>query len=245
MKKLRALLRLLYFALYTAVKIAQIMVLGALYGADPRRSVRLRQQWVRHIFWALGIHLHRAGTPPDFPCIVMGNHRSYLDPIAIIRDVNGYPVSKAEVENWPLIGFGAKQAAVLFLKRESATSRKRTLKSIAEKVREGWPVILFPEGTTHGHPKTSALRPGGFKLAVSENIPIVPVAVEYRTPEDYWVDDDTFLAHFFRRFAEPEMHVHIHYGPTLRSNDPDELLRETKAWLDEELVRIRSSLRSE
>jgi 1-acyl-sn-glycerol-3-phosphate acyltransferase len=47
------------------------------------------------------------------------------------------PGIKAEVANWPIVGYGAKVTGVLFLKRESAESRKRTLNGIAEKLQEG------------------------------------------------------------------------------------------------------------
>jgi 1-acyl-sn-glycerol-3-phosphate acyltransferase len=231
--------RLLYFAFYTLLRTAQILLVSAVRGVNIRRSLEIRRSWALHLFRVIGIRRHVRGVPPDFPCIVMGNHRSYLDPVILVADVLGYPVSKAEVAKWPVVGYGARVSGVLFLQRESQQSRKRTLQGIVEKVREGWPVMLFPEGTTHGDPTTREFRAGGFKIAAAEGIPIVPVAIDYRSKEDYWVGDDTFLPHFLRRFSEPEMHVHIHYGPTLRSSDARELLRMTREWIDQELNRIK------
>ena len=239
MKKLRAILRLLYFAFYTSLRIAQIMVSSLLLGMDIRRSMRIRQHWARHLLPAIGIRIRTSGTLPDFPCILMGNHRSYLDPAVLIHDVFAYPVSKAEVARWPIIGYGAKVSGVLFLKRESADSRKRTLHGIAEKLHEGFPVILFPEGTTHSAPSTSSFKPGGFKLAASEGFPIVPVAIDYASSADHWIGDDTFLPHFLRRFGEREMRVQIRYGEAIWSDDPQVLLDEAKTWIDSELLDIQ------
>lgn len=241
MKKLRAFLRLLYFAFYTSVRIAQIIVGSLLFGTEIRRSMRIRQSWARHLLPAIGVRLQTSGTPPDFPCILMSNHRSYLDPALLVHDVFAYPVSKAEVASWPIIGYGAKVTGVLFLQRESSESRKRTLSGIAEKLREGYPVILFPEGTTHSEPTTSPFKLGGFKLAATEGVPIVPVTIEYKSTADHWIGDDTFLPHFLRRFGEPEMQVQVRYGEAIWGDDPQTLLEEAKSWIDAELLDIRKS----
>lgn len=241
MKTLRALFRLLLFVAYTSLRISQIIMSSLIFGEDIRRSMRIRQSWARWLLPRIGIQVHMEGSPPDFSCIVMANHRSYLDPAVLVRDVLGYPVSKAEVAGWPVIGYGAKVTGVFFVQRESIASRKTTLSGIGLKVKEGFPVILFPEGTTHAQPHTSAFREGGFKLAASEGIPVVPAAIEYGSKADYWIGDDTFLPHFFRRFGEKRIEVFVRYGPAIRDNDPQQLLKKTKTWIDAELADIQNS----
>ena len=110
MNNLRALYRLLYFALYTLYKSAQIVVSNLVLGTDVRRSIRIRQSWARTLLPHLGVRVHILGAPPDFPCIVACNHRSYLDPPLMAHNINGYGVAKAEVANWPVIGWGARVA---------------------------------------------------------------------------------------------------------------------------------------
>ena len=238
MKKLRAFWRLLYFAFYTSFKVGQIILSSLLLGQDIKRSLRIRRRWAQHLLAVIGVRVQTSGTPPDFPCILMCNHRSYLDPAVIVHDANVYAVSKAEVAKWPIIGFGAKVAGVLFLKRESAESRKRTLQGIAEKLQEGFAVLLFPEGTTHSEPTTSSFKPGGFKLAAAEGFPVVPVAIDYSSTADHWIGNDTFLPHFLRRFAEREIPVQVHYGEAIWSDDPEVLLQDAKIWIDAELLEI-------
>ncbi len=235
----RALWRLLYFASYTSLRIAQVVISGLLPGATVLTALRIRHQWIQHLLPAIGVRVAVQGVPPDFPCIIMGNHRSYLDPAFLVCYVpRSYPVSKAEVAKWPILGYGLKVTGVLFLQRESVASRRTTLQGIAEKVRSGFPILLFPEGTTQAQPQTAPFKIGGFQLAAAEGIPIVPVAVEYRDSADYWVGTDTFLAHFFRRFGQKRMDAYLHFGPTLQHPDPEWLLQQTKAWIDAELLRI-------
>lgn len=232
---------MLYFVFYTSVRIAQIVATSLIFGTDIRRSMRIRQRWLRHLLPAIGVRIQVRGAPPDFPSILMCNHRSYLDPAVLLLDAHAYPVSKAEVEKWPMVGYGAKVSGVLFLKRESADSRKRTLNGIAEKLREGLPVILFPEGTTHSEPTTSAFKPGGFRLAATEGIPIVPVAIDYASTADHWTGNDTFLPHFIHRFGEREMRVQVRYGEAIWNDDPQATLDEAQAWIDAELLDIHKS----
>lgn len=241
LKTLRAFWRLLYFAMYTSLTISRILLLNLIKGENMQRSMQIRKNWGRHLLSAIGVKLDVQGTAPAFPCILMGNHRSYLDPIVLIHDVIACPVSKAEVAKWPIVGYGAKVTGILFLQRESNSSRKKTLNDIAVKVREGFSVMLFPEGTTHADPTCHDFKPGGFKLAAQENIPIVPVAIEYRSPKDYWIGNDTFLPHFLNRFAEKEMWVSVRYGAPLQSKDPDYLSTSAKSWINGELQTIQKS----
>jgi lyso-ornithine lipid O-acyltransferase len=241
MKKIRAIYRLLLFAVATTLKISQISLYGLLLGADARRNVEMRGRYLHWLLRQLGVRLHVQGEIPDYPCLMMGNHRSYLDPLLVIRDVAGFPVSKSEVAHWPLVGWAAAVTGVLFLKRDSAGSRKATLAGIADKIKAGFPVLLFPEGTTHAEPQTRPLRSGGFKLAASEGFTVVPVMVEYREKADYWINDDTFLSHFIRRFGERRMEVWVHYGQALQSRDAEALMEACKKQLDAELLKVQKS----
>lgn len=239
MKTLRAIYRLLFFAFYTIFKSNQMVLANLFLGADMRRTLHIRRTWARHLLPHLGIKMHVEGTPPDFPCILAANHRSYLDPALLAHDIVGYGVAKAEVANWPVIGWGARVAGVIFLKRESQHSRKRALSGIAAKIREGFPVILFVEGTTHTNPATIEFKPGGFKLAANEGFAIVPAAIEYRSPEEYWVGADTFLPHLFKRFGIKERGAYVRYGPAIKGDNWEDLMRQTKSWIDAELLEIR------
>lgn len=240
MKKIRAFIRLFYFAGYTVLRVAQITLSSLVFGENLHRSMRIRKSWARHLLPAIGVRIRTSGTPPDFPCILMGNHRSYLDPILLICDVNAFPVSKAEVASWPVIGFGAKLSGVLFLKRESASSRKRTLDGIAKKLGAGFPVILFPEGTTHSLPTTIPFKSGGFKLAAAARVPVVPVAIDFSSTEDHWIGNDTFLPHFLRRFGERNMQVQVRFGDPIWGEDPQVLLEKSRNWIDSELLDMQN-----
>jgi 1-acyl-sn-glycerol-3-phosphate acyltransferase len=197
--------------------------------------MRVRRRWAQNLLHGLGLSVKTAGTAPDFPCLIVSNHRSYLDPILILRDVAGYPVAKAELSKWPLIGKGAKMAGILYLRRENAGSRSGILRQMLGRMEAGFPVIVFPEGTTSGLKGTLPFKLGSFKLAAQANIPVIPVAIVFEDEKDYWIGKETFFSHAKRRFAESKISVHLFYGPELRSNDPAVLLFEAQHWIESKL----------
>lgn len=230
-RTIRLCFRFLFFAGYTALIVAEIWVRNKWEGNDIHRSMRIRQRWAKNLLPWMGIVLEMEGTPPDFPCLLVSNHRSYLDPILMLRDVFAYPVAKAEMANWPLLGKGAQMAGILYLKRENAGSRSGTLRQMQEKLENGFSILIFPEGTTSGLPGTLPFKIGGFKMAAQAGFPVVPVALDFADERDFWIGKESFLQHAGKRFGEKHIHIKICYGPTFQSDDPEELSRKSHNWI--------------
>ncbi len=241
MKNLRPLWRFLFFVVYTAAIVAEIWLKKQLFGFDMRRSMKIRRRWACNLLRGIGVKLVYHGDIPDYPCILISNHRSYLDPILMLQHVDAYPVAKAELAKWPIIGKGAAMAGILYLKRENVKSRAGTLQSISKILEAGFQVIIFPEGTTSGLTGTLPFKRGVFQLAAKMNYPIVPVAVIFEQQEDFWVGKEGFLSHAGRRFRAKEIRVALHYGPKIQGESAEELLDSSKAWIDGELQAIQKS----
>lgn len=239
-KILRVILRFLFFGLYTSWIVLQIGIGNGLFGKDLRRSMRIRRKWARRLLPAVGVRLSVRGTIPEGPCLLVANHRSYLDPILILQDVDVFPVAKAELAKWPLIGKGAAMAGILYLKREETGSRVGTLKQMIDKIQSGFPVLIFPEGTTSSRSDTLPFKKGAFKMAAQNGIPTVPVAICFSNPADYWVGKTTFLAHAAKRFAEPEIQVSVVYGNAVSNPDAGFLLEQTQSWINQTLGAIQA-----
>ena len=236
-KPIRLVFRFLFFVGYTSLIVAEIWLRNRLWGPDIRRSMQIRRRWARNLLPGIGIDLKIEGRIPDYPCLVVCNHRSYLDPILMLRDLDGYPVAKAELAKWPIIGKGAKMAGILYLQRESAGSRTGILRQILEKIERGFPVIIFPEGTTSALPGTLPFKIGGFKLAAQANIPVVPVALIFADERDYWVGKASFLSHAKKRFGDHKTKIKLCYGSPIRSEDPKVLQARSKDWIESVLMR--------
>ena len=174
-------------------------------------------------------------------CLFISNHRSYLDPLALMVKIPFLPVSKMEVSKWPILGWGMKYTGCIYVKRENKDSRRNTRSSIVDYIKKGESIFIFPEGTSHKEPQTIPFHVGIFHTAAQHNLLIVPIAVDYPVLNDAWVGDDGFFRHFFECFSKLNTHQTVSIGPVFRSENAEELINESRAWIDEELTNIQET----
>lgn len=115
---------------------------------------------------------------PDGAYVVCANHTSYLDIVMLYNILPGQYVflSKEEIKKIPMVGLFFKKGIHETVQRGNKADGSRALEKMRERVDEGLPVILFPEGgTSKNPPHTKEFKPGPFKLAIEKQIPILPV----------------------------------------------------------------------
>lgn len=241
MNKLRAAYRGIGFLFILGYHFTKA-ILNAIIHKDPLPGgLRIRRKFcVRSLRW-LGVRVDQSGdVPQGGPFIFIGNHRSYLDPIVSLKDVPAMPVAKAEVSSWPLIGYGGKVTGIMYVKRESKSSRAAVMEAMRKTLKMDYSVLVYPEGTTHTDPHTMPFKGGAFNLAAKEGTPIVPMALDYLDLGDAWVGDDTFIPHFIRCFGKKRTFVKIRYGQPLASDDLNYLMEQSKIWIDATMRDIRA-----
>ncbi len=231
-----------FFLVLTAIIVIGAIAWIPVYGKQWRLVVR--RIWIRMILWGLNIRLQWHGNIPREPCILVANHRSYLDPLLIMTRVLALPVAKAEMARWPLLGLAGKVSGIFYVQRESPKDRKRTLLEITHAVRQGETILIFPEGTTHSEDRTIAFKKGVFQVAAQEGIPIVPIALDFEDKADYWVANDSFISHFLRQFGWRRVSCRVAIGPPILNDHAEILLSKASAWIDENLTEIQIELRS-
>ena len=150
------------------------------------------------------------GTWPAGPVIIVANHVSYLDPIAIAAAVPCAPIAKSEVASWPIIGTAASQLGVIFVARASVWSRARALRSAHAALRAGVSVVNFPEGTTTDGTRLLPFQRGIFGLARLAGAFVLPVAVRCAR-ELAWHGNAPFVPHYLStaRLAAPEIRLDL------------------------------------
>ena len=115
---------------------------------------------------------------PDRPFIICPNHTSYLDILLLYRIFPKYFIfiGKRELETDRMFSIFFRKMNIL-VNRDSAIDGMRALNKAGEKIKEGMSVVIFPEGTIPTHaPDLMPFKNGPFKLAIREQIPIVPVS---------------------------------------------------------------------
>ena len=154
----------------------------------------------------------RGARIPAEPCVVVANHLSYIDPLAIVSLVPSVPIAKTEVRGWPLIGELMNQLGVLFVQREDPYSGAQVLRDSMVALRRGLSVLAFPEGTTTTG-EVLPFRRGMFGVAQHTGAPIVPIALRYESEELCWVGNDPFLPHYLRTTARSRTRLEVTICP--------------------------------
>ena len=144
--------------------------LGIILFVFPRRSELQRnahvQAWALKMLALLGIRLELHGQPPACgPVLLVANHISWLDILVMHAARHCRFVAKAEVRHWPLIGRLATGGGTLYIERESRRDAMRVVHHMAESLKRGEIVAVFPEGTTSDGQRPAAFPrqpdPGG------------------------------------------------------------------------------------
>jgi 1-acyl-sn-glycerol-3-phosphate acyltransferase len=216
------------------------LVLGLVVLKEAGASLRTRHRYLnvgkRLFLLMMGIKIRvREGVPPKEAGILMANHRSYVDVMFFRSATPQIYLSKAEVRNWPLIGWGAQALDVVFVDRSSKESRSASRAELADRVQRGLSPVVFPEGTTVDRGLLE-FNPGMFYTAAELGVPIVPFVMEYSDPKMAWVDDDTFVTHLLKMLMRPAWQVDLFIGEPISHDDGQLLHNQVRQWM---LTRIK------
>jgi len=237
-------IRFIGFALVSVLMITYFLLTGIVLGYSTERGFRLRARFICIMLVVLNVRVRYFGNLPgkDFTGFIVANHRSYFDPMAILRDIDAVTVAKSQVSGWPIVGFGAKLVGVIWVNRADKDSRRATRDKMVEQIKAGYNVMIFPEGTSHTAEQMLEVRNATFVIAAENNIPILPVAIEYHLKSDAWVGDDTFIRHFFECFGKWETQVGVCIGEPVVIQDAEALKNEVVGMINEHVKFLRGEL---
>jgi 1-acyl-sn-glycerol-3-phosphate acyltransferase len=153
-------------------------VLPLLPGSVRERSVR---RWFAAVLAVLGVRLTRYG-PARFGSgvLVVANHVSWLDVMAICAVQPVRMLAKREVGDLPVVGVLAARAGTIYLDRDRLRSLPAVVAELAAALRAGAAVGVFPEGTTWCGISGGSFRPAVFQAALDAGAAVRPVALRYR-----------------------------------------------------------------
>jgi 1-acyl-sn-glycerol-3-phosphate acyltransferase len=92
--------------------------------------------------------LGAVGALPPPGALVLSNHQSYLDIVGLGALSKSFFMAKAELGGWPLLGLGTRLAAIPFVLRDNAVSGALVILETEKRLRHGFGMVVFPEGTT-------------------------------------------------------------------------------------------------
>jgi len=135
--------------------------------------------WSARMLRVLGIRLVPQGTARGAAVLVVANHVSWLDILAINAVQPVRFVSKADVRRWPLIGYLVACGGTLFIERERKRDALRVVHLIAGALTAGETVAVFPEGTTSDGRGVLPFHANLLQAAIATGTPVQPIVLRY------------------------------------------------------------------
>jgi lyso-ornithine lipid O-acyltransferase len=175
-------------------------------------------QWISREFLRLiNCKVRVSGAIPRHGLIVC-NHLSYLDILAILSVCQAAFVSKNEVRRWPFFGLLATMAGTIFVDRGRRTAVFMPLESVVCALKAGHPVVLFPDGTSSDGSEVLPFRSSLLEAAIVSRAPITPTAIDYDLKEGSIVDeicywrDMAFGTHFWNLLGKESVTASLRFG---------------------------------
>lgn len=241
MRVTRAILRLFLFFLTITPYIFRCVINKWIFKDYMRRNKVVRLQWIRLIVPILGLKVRLQGRMPSETCLIVSNHRSFSDPLIMLRHMDAFPLAKAEVNQYPFIGFGARITGILYVVREKASSRQGARTSIRDTLEKGQNVLIYAEGTTSKEEGTLPLKAGSLQVASSLGIPIVPVVIEYDDHDHHWLGRSLWQQYLLQ-FGGPTCACTLVIGePRTYAAEGDYGVGEVRQWMENTIAEIRNS----
>ena len=166
----------------------------------PGRS-HVQRSYCRLMLRCLGVRITVSGGPIRNlrGVLVVSGHVSWVDIFAIGAVMPGSFVARADLIDWPALGFLARSIGMTFMMRASLRRLPDVVRTVADRLRAGQTVVAFPEGTTWCGLGYGAFRPAMFQGAIDAGRPVQPLRLTYhnrdgkRSTVPAFVGDDTLM----------------------------------------------------
>jgi 1-acyl-sn-glycerol-3-phosphate acyltransferase len=159
------------------------------------------------------------GTPA-LGSLLLINHTSWLDVFSIAAVVPARFVAKAEIGRWPVFGWLAIVVGTLFVERGRRHAVMRTNQAVAERLRSGQLIGIFPEGTTTDGSRLLPFHANLVQPAIDLGVPLQPVGVRFTQRGEYsrvamFVGEMNLMQSLWRIVTAPHLAVELHWLPAL------------------------------
>lgn len=178
------------------------------------------------------MHVHLEHVGPEqlaktaAPRLVVCNHMSYLDILLLIQTLPALFVTSVELKETFFLGDIAESGGSLFVERRQPSRLKKDIKAVGEVLKEGFNLVVFPEGTSSNGETVLPFRPGLFTVATELGIPVQPLCLKYKTVNGEpfkrnsdricWYGDMKFAPHFYQMTKLKEVTAELHFLEPLK-----------------------------
>lgn len=140
--------------------------------------------FVDHLIDKWDFHIEAEGLenlPSSGPVVYIANHQSYADVLGTLKVISdnhqvGY-IGKDYFSKIPYFGKWVTRIRSIYIQRGNTRNSLRVIGEGVNYLRDGFSLIIFPEGTRSKDGNMASFKPGSFKLATKAQVPIVPITL--------------------------------------------------------------------
>lgn len=148
--------------------------------------------WARSMVRAAGGKVTITGKeniPGHNSICYVSNHQGGFDIPLIMGYISktvGF-IAKKELRYIPIMGTWMEDVGCVFINRSSFRDSIRVIKKGVKNIKQGYPMVIFPEGTRSRSNKMRPFKSGSLKLAIRSEAPIVPITIDgsYKLKEEH------------------------------------------------------------
>jgi len=160
--------------------------LGSLFAGfgdrDGRRQHWWARAWSRLIMKTIFSPVNVTGLDKidtSKPHVYAANHASALDiPVLYVNLPFQFRIAfKKELLSYPVVGWHLKRSGQICIDQQNPARSVSSIRAALKGLKEGMPLVIFPEGGRTPDGEIKAFLPGAFFLAIKAQVDIVPVAL--------------------------------------------------------------------
>jgi 1-acyl-sn-glycerol-3-phosphate acyltransferase len=226
----------LYSLLQIIITPLYFLIILAAFPLPPIRRYRITSGWAHIMLFLVrlicGIRYRVIGSEhiPAAPSIILSKHQSAWETLAFQQIFPAQVwVLKKELLRVPFFGWGLALTSPIAIDR---SSRKAALKQIVEqgkdRLKQGFWIVIFPEGTRIAPGEKGKYGIGGAWLATHVGVPVVPVA---HNAGEFWGRNS---------FLKLPGTITVSIGEPIDpvGMEPGDLNTKVESWIETEMIRI-------
>ncbi|SDU45243.1 lysophospholipid acyltransferase family protein [Gordonia westfalica] len=159
----------------------------------PRRPLRARASGPLLAALGIGVVIEDRRRDPRATGLIVANHISFLDVLALALVSSAHVVAKSDVVDMPVVARIARRFGVIAVDRGTLRGLPAAVGGVSSRLAAGSSVIVFPEGTTFCGRTGGEFRPAFFQAAVDAGVPVFPVRLRFLGPDGHAATAPSFI----------------------------------------------------